>query len=180
MRTAALLPLVLTLSACAAADGEWPSLAKRPGELAPQAAVALSGAGAAPASGGEATAAAAPVVVSARLAEATADVERAAQRLAEAQRNADSAAAAAAGASAGSEAAAKAQLELSRLERAGAQIIDLRDRLDALAGDAALAASGGANVSGDVAALGRLIARADALRADFDRGFAAARERLAK
>jgi len=176
MRSAVLLPLIL-LSACAAADGEWPSLAKRPGELAP-AAAANPGQPQATDTGAGATEAAAPVVVSARLAEATADVERAAQRLADAQRNADSAAAAAQGSPAGSEAASKAQLELSRLERAGAQIIDLRDRLDALAGDAALAAAGGANVSADVAGLGALIRRADALRADYDRGYAAARARL--
>ncbi|MCA3255818.1 MAG: hypothetical protein INF91_09400 [Alphaproteobacteria bacterium] len=180
MRTALLLPLVAALSACAAADGEWPSLAKRPGELSPQAAAAEAGIGATAAPGATATAASAPVVVSARIAEATADVERAAELLAAAKTNADSAAAAAANAAPGSEAASKAQLELSRLERAGAQIVDLRDRLDALAGDTALAASGGANVAADVAALGRLIARADALRADYDRSFAAARDRLAK
>ena len=160
------LPFAL-LTACAAGSGEWPSLAKRPGE----AAVAAG-----PAAGAGDSAVAAPAaVIAGRVQDASRDLDRLAERLTAQTATTSAAARAARGSGAASELAATAQLELSRLERIGAQLSDLRDRLDALAGDAAVAAAQTGLAPAELAAIGRLIQRTEALHAGFAAAFEAAR-----
>ena len=156
--------LLLGLTGCAAtADGQWPSLARRPGEVE-------SGAPAGPAPPEPAVATASPgdpapvAVAASRTVDAArefAEVEARWQR----QRGVTEAAVAAGrGAAPSSAAWAKAQLELTRLERIGAEIADLRDRADAIAGDLAQAAARGSDVAAALAATGSLIVRIDAAR----------------
>jgi hypothetical protein len=160
------LPLLLLATAgCAAtADGSWPSLARRPGEIE-----AGSRGAAEPAPATAPTAAPAgdpaPVAVAAgRTAEAAREFDAVLVRW-QTQRTATEAAVAAArGAAPSSAAWAKAQLELTRLERLGSEIGDLRDRTDAIAGDLAQAAAGGSDVAAALAAAGALITRIEAAR----------------
>ncbi|MGI4880412.1 MAG: hypothetical protein ACRYG4_23340, partial [Janthinobacterium lividum] len=78
------------------------------------------------------------------------------------------------GSKADSEQWAKAQLELTRLERLGSQLGDLREKLDAIAGKLAAAAGDGADVTMPLKATGGVIGRVDVLQAEFDAGYAAA------
>lgn len=90
------------------------------------------------------------------------------------QRSATDAAVAAARGAKSDGAWSRAQLELSRYQRAGGAIGDARGRLEAVAGTLAAAAAGGADVTALLKATGRLIARTVALGADFDQAYAAA------
>ena len=166
--------LMLFLPACASADGKWPSLARRPGELAAAPVVSAPAAdpAAPPVTSGPAT------VAAARLTQVERDVVEAETRWKRQNATAQAAAAAARGAAASSEPWAKAQLELSRLEKAGAALADLRARLDSITGELAVASSGGATVAAPLGAAGRLIERVEALRADHARSFAAAQAQL--
>lgn len=163
------LLLLLTTAGCAAtADGEWPSLARRPGEIE-------SGTRAAPplqAAAPETTVPEAPAGDAAPVAVAAGRTAAAAREFDEvearwqSQRGATEAAVSAArGAAPSSQAWSKAQLELTRLERIGAEIAELRDRTDTIAGDLAQAAAQGSDVQAALAATGTLIARIEAGRA---------------
>lgn len=158
MRTS-ILALTLLLTACTAGS-DWPSLARRPGESAPLPEAAPATAPAASADVSSASA----LVVSGRLAEATRDFT-AVERRWEQQNSATAAAVAAArGTAEGSVTATKAQLELSRFERVGAQIGDLRVRLDSIGGDLAVSAAAGRDAGGELRQLGALIGKVEALR----------------
>ena len=166
----------LLLAACAGADGgAWPSLAVRPGEIAPL--VPRPEAGTAPVSAAPAPRQAVDTARddgAARLAAIERDMQAFAARLTTQLAATARAAAAAKGTAAGSEAGAAGQLELSRLDRLGGQGTDLRDRLDALAGDMALHGEAGARLT----AVGASINRLEALRTQQRTGFAAARAQL--
>jgi hypothetical protein len=154
--------LLMLLPACTAGS-DWPSLARRPGEsaplpsaTAPDAAVAASNA----ASGGVSS------VIAGRMVEASREIAAVAKRWQRQQAATASAVAAAQGAADSSEGAVKAQLELSRLDRIGAQISDLRTRLDAIGGDMALTAADGQETGAALRELGGLIGTVEALRTD--------------
>ncbi len=155
-----ILALTLLLTACAA-GGDWPSLARRPGESAPLPEAAPATAPAAPA---DVSSTSAPVV-SGRLAEATRDFAAIEKRWEQQNSATGAAVAAAKGSAEGSVPATKAQLELSRFERVGAQIGDLRVRLDSIGGDLAVSAASGSNAAGELRELGALIGKVEALRA---------------
>jgi hypothetical protein len=169
MMRPALLLLLATAGCAATADGQWPSLARRPGEIE-------SGGGAAPqpeivpaATPAEAAAPpgdAAPVAVAAgRTAAAAREFNEVEARWQRQRGVTEAAVTAARGAAPSSQAWAKAQLELTRLERIGAEIAELRDRTDAIAGDLAQAATQGSDVQAALAATGAVIARIEAARA---------------
>ena len=163
----AALAVLLSLAACSA-GGDWPSLARRPGESAPLPEAAPT---TAPVETPVTTAASgpAPAVTSGRLAEATRDFAGIEKRWQTQSAATETAVAAARGTSAGNPAATKAELELSRLDRVGAQIADLRTRLDGIGGDLALSAASGADVASMLRELGALIARVETLRAEQNR-----------
>lgn len=166
------LLLFLLLAGCAGADSSWPSLARRPGERPVAAAPAPVAAPVPAAPAGPAT------VAAARIAEAERDLATIEARWREQAAKTRTAVAAARGASASSEGWANGQLELSRLEKVGAQASDLRGTLDAISGDLATAAAGGSDVGGSLAAVGRLIDRVEALRAEHVRAFEDAQRSL--
>jgi hypothetical protein len=170
-----LILLALIVTGCAGKDGTWPSLARRPIEGPRPLAVA-----AAPAAAATATpappAALPPAIgdVSAQLATIDRDAGNLGTRIGEQRTAVADAARTAKGLKADSEQWAKAQLELTRLERLGSQLGDLREKLDAIAGKLAAAAGGGADVTAPLKATGVVIGRVDALQAGFDAGYAAA------
>jgi hypothetical protein len=177
--------LLLLLPACSAADGKWPSLARRPGELsttqtAPAASASAPVAG--PASEAAVAADAAPagpaVVAAARLSEIQRDVAEADARWRRQNEATQRAVAAARGTAQSSEAWAGAQLELSRLEKAGAALRELRERLDSVSGELAVASAAGANVAEPLGTAGRLIERVESLRAEQGQAFEAAQRQL--
>lgn len=174
------LLLLLCLTGCASANSNWPSLAQRPGERATAAATAPAPAPAVPAAPVPTAAppAGPAIVAAARIAEAERDIATTETRWREQAATTRAAVAAARGTSASSDAWAKGQLELSRLEKAGAQATDLRDGLDAIAGDLATAAAHGGDVAGSLAAVGRLIDRIEKLRAEHGQAFDAAQRGL--
>jgi len=159
----AVLILALMLPACAGAtDERWPSLAMRPGELQPlvqrPAVTASTVTPPSPAS-------TAARDTNARLSSLERDVAALGARIL-AQRSAlASAATAARGAAADSAAGSAAEVETSRSARLSAQAGDLRDRLDALAGELARRAAAGEDVSATLARTGAAIERVEALRA---------------
>lgn len=169
--------MLLMLSGCAAgADGQWPSLARRPGEIESGAsAVAPVPEPARPV--GDAAATAVATGRTADIAREFGDVEARWQR----QRGVTDAAVAAARRAAPSDPAwAKGQLELTRLERIGAEITELRDRADAIAGDLAQAAAAGNDVKAAVEGTGALITRIETARAAHLHAFEAAQRSLAR
>jgi len=177
------IALLLLLPSCAAADGEWPSLARRPGEVAAAAAPAPAAPAAeAPVDAGAGTAAdtGAAAVAAGRIAEAARDFEQVAARWERQRGETQTAVAAARGAAASSPAWARAQLELTRLERLGADLADLRDRLDAVAGDLALATSRGGDVRAVLGDAGALIGRIETARADHQHVFDEAQRALSR
>ncbi|WP_419815674.1 hypothetical protein [Glacieibacterium sp.] len=159
--------LVLLLSACAPTTaGPWPSLARRPGEAAPlvprpAAPPAVAASAAAPADTGDA---------SARLSSIERDITSYEARL-KTQLATTAAAVAKRGAARTGDDAAAAEVEATRLERLGGQAGDLRERLNALAGDLARRGADPALL----ARTGKAIDRIEALRAEQAKGFAAAR-----
>ncbi len=186
-----LMPLLATAGCAGAGGGAWPSLAMRAGEAPPlvprpvSAGAGLAGAStptvAPPAAAttgavGDANdgqGAVAARDADARLASIERDTKAYAARLSAQLAATARAAAAARGGAAGGEMAAAGELELSRLDRLGGQGADLRDRLDALAGD--LARTGG---GATLTAVGAAIERVEGLRAQQAKGFAAARAQL--
>ena len=179
MMRPALFLLLATAGCAATAQGEWPSLARRPGEIE-------SGARAAPAAEPPAETSApagdpAPDAVAAgRTADAAREFDEVRARW-ERQRTATEAAVAAArGTTPSSQAWAKAQLELTRLERIGAEMSDLRDRADAIAGDLAQAATQGTDVRAALEAVGALIGRIETARAAHLQLFEASQRSLAR
>ena len=154
------LALLIPITACAAGN-DWPSLARRPGESAPLPATALE-----PAPIASVSASTVSSVVSSRIAEAARDLVAVRKRWDGQQAATAMAVAAARGAADSSEVAVKAQLEISRFERVGAQIGDLRARLDAISGDLALGAAEGRDSRDTLRELGALIAKVEALRAE--------------
>jgi hypothetical protein len=174
-------PLILLAAAgCAAtADGQWPSLARRPGEVEsgaravpPEPAAAET-----PAPAGDA----APVAVAAgRTAAAAREFDEVEARWRQQREATDAAVAAAKGAAPNSAAWSKAQLELTRLERIGAEITELRDRLDAIAGDLAQAATQNSDVGAALQATGAVIGRVEAARAAHLQLFETAQRALAR
>jgi predicted amidohydrolase len=156
-----LLLSAFLLTGCAAADGEWPSLARRPAEVvvapAPEAAPAVP-----------AASAPVPAAITARIEAAAREADEIAERL-KAQ---IAVVAAARGGAAGSPGWAALQLEISRLEKIGNQLAEARRGADAIAGD--LAAAGA-----DALAAGALIARIESLRAEYQSAFDAAQARAA-
>jgi hypothetical protein len=178
------LPLLvlLLLPACASnADGEWPSLARRPGEItaAEEAAEpAATTAQATPAT--QATPSTIATAAAARIADAARELQEVETRW-QRQRTATQAAVGAAGnAARNSSPWATAQLELTRLERVGAEAADLRDRLDAVAGDLAVAAAGGNDVAGPLRQAGEVIGRIDTLRSQHLQLFESAQRSIAR
>lgn len=175
-----ILFLALVLSGCATAPGgDWPSLAQRPGETTAGALAAQ-----APAAG-TSTPAPAPSVNSAvvaiantRLGEVERDLVTVTKRWQQQRGATQAAVSAARGSKPSSEPWSKAQLELSRMEKIGAELSELRERLDAIAGDLAAGAAGGSDVSTPLTATGRLIDRVEALRAEHGQAFDAARKSL--
>ncbi len=152
------LALLIPLTACAAGK-DWPSLARRPGESAP---LPTIGAPEAPVAANMSDSAS--PVIAGRIAEAARDLSAVAKRWDQQQTATAAAVAAARGAPDSSEVAVKAQLEISRLERIGAQIGDLRARLDAIGGDLALAAADGRDPKVALRDVGELIGKVEALR----------------
>lgn len=158
------LILLLALGGCASSSGgNWPSLATRPGEVQPlvprPAVTAAAGTATDPAPRSAATNDAA-----ARLSSLERDITALAARIAT-QRTARAAATSAAGGQgAASEAGATAEVETTRSARLASQAGDLRDRLDALAGDLARRAAAGEDVAALLVRLGAAIDRVEPLR----------------
>jgi uncharacterized protein (UPF0335 family) len=97
------------------------------------------------------------------------------------QREATRGAVAAAGnAAASSQPWARAQLELTRLERLGAELSDLRDRLNAVAGELAVASAQGSDVKTVLDRAGALISRVDTARTEHQRVFAEAQRGISR
>lgn len=157
------LILLLLLGGCASpGEGDWPSLATRPGEVQPLVQRPAVTAAAAPAAAVPRSAATSDA--EARLSSLDRDITALGARIA-AQRTASAAAAAAArGQAAASEATATAEVEATRAARLLSQAGDLRDRLDALAGDLARRGAAGEDVSATLARLGAAIDRVEGLR----------------
>ncbi|UAJ10452.1 hypothetical protein [Polymorphobacter megasporae] len=177
-----LLLLAFVATGCAGKDGTWPSLARRPIEgsrpsaaavgtpVATAAVVTAPAAVPPPATG----AGAAIGDVPAQLATIDRDAENLGTRIGEQRAATAEAAKSAKGTKADSEEWAKAQLELTRLERLGNQLGDLRGKLDGIAGKLAAAAGGGADVAAPLKATGAVIGRVDALQAEYDASYSAA------
>lgn len=173
------LPILLALAGCAAAaDGQWPSLARRPGETENTASVAAAAPAAEPAAPtGDASAAAVASGRTADIAREFADVETRWQR----QRGVTETAVAAARRAPPSDPAwPKGQLELTRLERIGAEIAELRDRADAVAGDLAQAAAAGSDTRPAIEGIGALIMRIETARVAHLQAFETAQRSLAR
>ncbi len=169
MRKSVLL-LLLLVAGCAGKDGTWPSLARRPIEGPRPGAVAAVAA----------PPVQAPVVpaaigdVPAQLATIDRDAANLDTRITEQRAATAASAAAARGTRPDSEARAKAQLDLTRLERLGSQLGDLRGRLDGIAGKLAATAEGGTDVVAPLKSTGASIIRLDAQIAEFDAAYSAA------
>ncbi len=141
------------VAACAAPGGAWPSLAKRSIETAPIPTVAPL----------EASAVGSPAAADAatRLVVIVRDLKNLEDRAATQRELTDSAANAAAR---GDQAAqATLQLESGRLEKLGGQVAALHDRLEGIAGELAVAAARGGDVTATLRETGALIVRSDAL-----------------
>lgn len=198
-----LLAASLVLLPACATKGDWPTLAQRPGEESgaksldlppPDTAGAEQASGVevalrepAAGSGASADAAGSPpspaagaaaIVAAAKLSELRSDIESVDERWKRQKAAVDTASAKVGGRTEGS-AWADAQLELSRLDRIGEQISDLRVRLDRVAGDLALASAQGQTVAPALAAAGRAIERVEALRTRHADAFAATSRSLA-
>jgi hypothetical protein len=173
------LALLLLLPACAAtAEGQWPSLARRPGEVdSGSPSVAPAAAPTASATTGDASAAA---VAAGRIAGASKDFEQLTASWRQQRDQTEAAVAAARGTAASSQPWSRAQLELTRLERLGSEISELRERLNAVAGDLALAAAQGSEVAAALGQAGQLIARIEAARAEHLQSFETAQRALAR
>ena len=157
-----LIALLTALTACTAGS-DWPSLARRPGESAPLPSAATPDSATAAVS---APSGGVPSVIAGRMIEASRESAAVAKRWQGQRAATASAVAAAQGTADSSDAAVKAQLELSRLDRIGAQISDLRTRLDSIGGDLALAAVDGHETGAALRELGGLISTVEALRND--------------
>ncbi|MFC3714480.1 hypothetical protein ACFOMD_18075 [Sphingoaurantiacus capsulatus] len=169
IRVAPLLLSATLLAGCAAtADGEWPSLARRPGEIEagtrgpapePAAPAAVVTPPEAPADDSAVNEAAARI---ADISKEFTDVEARWQK----QRvETETALTGAERAAPNTPAWSKAQLELTRLERLGATIGELRDRANVVAGDLAQASARGSDVKAPLDSAGTLIGRIEAARA---------------
>ncbi|MGL4542564.1 MAG: hypothetical protein ACRCUI_08665 [Polymorphobacter sp.] len=163
-----ILVALIALPACANSKGDWPSLAPRPIE-ASVADGAAAPAPAAPVSAAVATVLQANVQSSA----IDRDFETLQTRWTVQAKTTSAAVAVARGSAPSSIAWSTAQLELTRLGQIGAQIADLRDRLDRVAGDLAVAASTGADTAAALAATGTMITRVTALASQHAATFAA-------
>ena len=179
-RRAAFLIWLSLMTGCARAPaGGWPSLAPRAGErgavaaLPPQSPTANT-------ADGDTQPAGANADSNARLTSAIRDLDAAEARW-QAQRTATARAVAAAqGKAEGDAAWSEGQLELSRLEQAGAAFTDIHATLDSIAGDIASDAAGGAGISAaSLSAVGRAVARAKADGVAHARAFAALKTALA-
>ncbi|TRW14925.1 hypothetical protein [Glacieibacterium frigidum] len=157
------LILLLALGGCASSGNEsWPSLATRPGEVQPlvqRPAITAATAEAPPAPRSAATSDA-----EARLSSLERDITALAARIATQRKASTAATSAAGGQAASTEAGATAEVEATRAARLASQAGDLRDRLDALAGDLARRGAAGEDVSAPLKRLGAAIDRVEALR----------------
>ena len=164
--------LLLMVAGCAGTDGTWPSLARRSIE-GPRPGAVVTAEVAGPSIQ---AAVVSPVIVdvSAQVATIDRDAANLGTRIAEQRATAAVAASAARGSKSDSEAWAKAQFELTRLERLGNQLGDLRGRLDAIAGKLAAAAGTEADVTAALRSTGMSIGRLDAQIAEYDATYAAA------
>lgn len=177
MRHIAPLMLLMLAGCAAAADGEWPSLARRPGEIENGAAAVTVPAPEPALPAGDASATAVAAGRTADIAREFGDAEARWQR----QRGVtETAVAAARGVAPSDPAWAKGQLELTRLERIGAEITELRDRADAVAGDLAQAAATGSDVRAGLEGVGALIARIETARTAHLQMFETAQRSLAR
>ncbi len=168
IRVAPLLLSATLLAGCAAtADGEWPSLARRPGEIEagtrgpspePAAPAAVATPATVPDDGAVNEAAARIADISKEFTDVEARWQK--QRV-----ETETALAGAERAAPNTPAWSKAQLELTRLERLGATIGELRDRANVVAGDLAQASARGSDVKGPLDSAGTLIGRIEAARA---------------
>lgn len=174
-----LCSLTMIMAGCAATDGDWPSLRTPEEKQALAQGKPLSTASAAPAAAAPESAASAPVSASvpassatsaptpalsalaARLAEERRDFDVSYARWEKQKQAVDTAVAAATGAAPASEAWSKAQLELSRLSQAGAKFDEIRTTTNRVAGDLAVLAVSGMDVSATLGDTGRLIRRVD-------------------
>ena len=166
--------LLMPVAACAQSTASWPSLAIRAEELT-AASIATTTADPAP------PAPAAGVFeadIGSRLATIDRDLAALDQRWRSQAATTQTAVAAARGAKADSAPWAAAQLELTRLGQLGNQIDDLRDRLDRAAGDAALVAHGGADMTATLARTGDLLGRVATLQTAHRAAFDSANEAL--
>lgn len=184
MRLVPLLPMIL--AGCAAtADGEWPSLARRPGEIETGAraepvaetppAAAATAAPAAPAA-----ADATVVTAAARIADIARELSDVESRWGRQRAATDAALAAARGAAPSTPAWSKGQLELTRLERLGATMSELGDRANAIAGDLAQASAAGSDVKVALDSAGVLLGRIETARAEHLTVFEAAQRTLTR
>jgi hypothetical protein len=167
MRLIPLLPLIL--AGCAAtADGEWPSLARRPGEI--ETGARAEPVAAAPTVAAPAAAPAPPdatvVTAAARVADIAREFAEVSARWARQRATTDAALAAARSAAADTPAWSTAQLELTRLERLGATMGELGDRTNAVAGDLAQASAAGSDVKVALDSAGVLLGRIETARAE--------------
>ena len=181
--------VAIALVGCRSADGTWPSLARRAGEpgtavagcATPAAGCAAAATPEPPAAPPLAPAATAPAAPSpalddipARLDTIARDLADLTSRLAQQRSATDAAVAKAREARSDNAAWSQAQLELSRYQRAGSAVGDVRQRLEAVAGTLAAAAADGADVTALLKATGSLIARTAAAGTEFDTAYAAA------
>lgn len=181
MRIVPLLPLLL--AGCAAtADGEWPSLARRPGEIETggRAEPVAEPVAATPAPAAPAADDAAVVTAAARIADIAREFAEVQERWGRQRGATDAALAAARSAAANTPAWSKAQLELTRLERLGATMGELGDRANAIAGDLAQASAAGSSVKPALDSAGALISRIETGRAEHLTAFEAAQRALTR
>lgn len=181
MRLVPLLPLIL--AGCAAtADGEWPSLARRPGEIEtggraePVAAATPVVAPATPPAPPDVTVTAA----AARIADISREFTELAERWGRQRVATEAALAAARSAAPSTPAWSKGQLELTRLERLGATMSELGDRTNAIAGDLAQASAAGSDVRVALDSAGVLLGRIETARAEHLTVFEAAQRTLTR
>lgn len=170
---AALIALLTALQACASADGQWPSLLtaqeRASGKIMTAQASADDGA-ADGAADGVVPASAQTAEAAARLVQLRRDFAAAQERWASLKADADRAIAQTQGGEAGSTRTgpvwAAAQLAVSRMNNAAVRFDELRASTDQVAGDLAVQAAQGQQVSGPLADTGRLIARIQQARED--------------
>lgn len=165
----AALACFMPLAACANMEGDWPSLktpAERQAGTCNDTRLALAetpvrGSGAETAAAQAGSGGPTLAAVATRIAEEQRDFTMALQNWTKQRAAAESAVNAAAGAAPASQAWATAQLEMSRFDQTAARFDQIRDAVSRAAGDLAVLAAGGANVSTTLMEAGQLLRRID-------------------